>query len=92
MITDTDLDALLAAPLPEADAGAFSVELMERIAEHEARPARIAAWIMAGLLALVTAIALILLAPLIQLSAAIAAAFVAMMLLLSFTVFRSARA
>jgi hypothetical protein len=91
MITDTEFDTLLAAPLPEADAGAFSVELMERIAEHEARPARIAAWIMAGLFALVTAIALLLLAPLMQLSAVIAAAFAAMMLLLSFTVFRSAQ-
>jgi hypothetical protein len=52
-MNDTELDALLAAPLPELDAGDFSVQLMERIARDQARPSRILSWIMVGVLALV---------------------------------------
>ncbi|MBS0471740.1 MAG: hypothetical protein JSR60_11760 [Proteobacteria bacterium] len=96
MITDSELDALLATPLPEADAGAFSVEMMERIAEHEARPARIAAWVMAGLFTLLTALTLLFLAPLAHMGAfgmfTLPAILVALTLTLSFTVLRSARA
>lgn len=58
-MTDHDLDALLAAPLPERDAGAFSVQLMERIAHDAARPARILSWITVGLLFLAVAAACI---------------------------------
>ncbi|MEJ1969626.1 MAG: hypothetical protein WDN03_13480 [Rhizomicrobium sp.] len=57
MMTDTDLDALLAAPLPERDAGAFSVLLLERIAHDQARPARILSWVTVGILAVVIAAA-----------------------------------
>ena len=61
-MNNNELDTLLAQPLPERDAGAFSVALMERIAHHQARPARIAAWIMAGLLTIVITAAMVLLA------------------------------
>jgi len=56
-MNDTELDALLATPLPERDAGEFSVLLMERIAQHEARPARILAWITSGVMLVVIAAA-----------------------------------
>ena len=49
-MNDMELDALLNAPLPERDAGEFSVLVMERITEHEARPARILSWISAGVI------------------------------------------
>lgn len=95
-MNDSELDTLLATPLPDADAGAFSVEMMERIAEHEARPARIAAWIMAGLFTLLTALALLFLAPLVSAGTfgmiTLPAILVALTLVLSFTVLRSARA
>ena len=96
-MNDHDLDALLAEPLPERDAGAFSVALMERIAHDQARPARIAAWIMAGVLTVVVAAAVLLLA---QYSgrasanvspAAIPGALLLLSLLLSFAVLRSVR-
>src|ERR1700749_4087576 len=56
-MTDAELDALLAAPLPECDAGHFSVALMEAVAHDAARPARILSWVMAGVLAVVVAAA-----------------------------------
>jgi hypothetical protein len=56
-MNDTELDALLATPLPERDAGEFSVLLMEKIARHEARPARILAWITSGVMLVVIAAA-----------------------------------
>jgi len=56
-MNDMELDALLSAPLPERDAGEFSVMLMERIAQHEARPARILSWISAGVMIVVFAAA-----------------------------------
>jgi hypothetical protein len=49
-MTEQELDALLSSPLPERDAAEFSVALMERVARHEARPARILSWIMVGVL------------------------------------------
>lgn len=49
-MTDEDLDALLAAPLPDLDTTAFSVALMESIVQRQARPARVLAWFTAGLL------------------------------------------
>lgn len=58
-MNDTDLDTLLSAPLPERDAGAFTVLLMEKIAHDQARPARILSWITVGILTvIVTAAAL----------------------------------
>jgi hypothetical protein len=56
-MNDHDLDALLSQPLPVRDAGEFSVALMERIAQHEARPARILAWISSGVMLIVIAAA-----------------------------------
>lgn len=95
-MNDSDLDVLLAAPLPERDVGAFSVALMERIAREEARPARLAAWAMAALLTVVVAAALVLLGlaagnspfggPLL-----LPGVMVALMLMLSFAVMRSVR-
>jgi hypothetical protein len=58
-MNDTELDALLSTPLPERDASDFSVALMERIAQVQARPARILAWITIGILTLVIAAAAI---------------------------------
>jgi hypothetical protein len=52
-----ELDALLFTPLPERDAAEFSVTLMERIAHHEARPARILSWVMVGVLVVLIAAA-----------------------------------
>ena len=52
-MNDMELDTLLNAPLPERDAGEFSVLLMERITQHEARPARILSWISAGVMLVV---------------------------------------
>jgi hypothetical protein len=56
-MNDMELDALLNTPLPERDAGEFSVLLMERITQHEARPARILSWISAGVMVAVFAAA-----------------------------------
>src|SRR4029077_4864592 len=56
-MNDMELDALLATPLPERDAGEFSALLMEKIAQHEARPARILAWITSGVMLIVIAAA-----------------------------------
>jgi len=56
-MNDMELDALLATPLPERDAGEFSVLLMEKIAQHEARPARILAWLTSGVMFIVIAAA-----------------------------------
>ena len=56
-MNEQELDALLSASLPERDAGEFSVALMERIAQNEARPARIWSWIMIGVLFVVIAAA-----------------------------------
>jgi hypothetical protein len=58
-MNDSDLDALLSTPLPERDAGEFSVTLMEAIARRQARPARILAWIMIGALTCVIAAAMV---------------------------------
>ena len=94
-MNDAELDALLAAPLPERDAGAFSVTLMEAVARDQARPARILSWIMIAILTLVIAAAA-------TLGAAHAAAFgsqpfvipaalLFLTLVLSYAVLRSAR-
>lgn len=56
-MNEQELDALLSTPLPELDAAEFSVALMERIARHEARPARIWSWIMVGVLSVLIAAA-----------------------------------
>ncbi|MBL6852489.1 MAG: hypothetical protein ISS15_13690 [Alphaproteobacteria bacterium] len=56
-MNDTDLDALLSTPLPERDAGEFTVLLMEKIAHDQARPARILSWITVGLLTVIVAAA-----------------------------------
>jgi hypothetical protein len=94
-MNDAELDALLAAPLPEHDAADFSVTLMEAVARHQARPARILSWLMAGVLTLVIAAAALF-------GAAHAAAFgsqpfalpavlLFLTLVLSYAVLRSAR-
>jgi ABC-type Na+ efflux pump permease subunit len=57
MMNDQDLDTLLSRPLPDLDAGTFSVLLMEKISRDQARPARILAWCTTGLLTLVIAAA-----------------------------------
>ncbi len=58
-MNDTDLDALLSTPLPERDAGEFSVLLMEKIAHDQARPARILSWLTVGILTVIVAAACI---------------------------------
>ena len=96
-MNDQELDALLAQPLPERDAGEFSVALMERIAEHEARPARIFAWATSALMLVVIAAACVFGAGAIghvQLgtqSLAIPAALMFLTMILSYTVLRSVR-
>lgn len=94
-MNDNELDALLSQPLPEREAGAFSVALMERIAHHQARPARIAAWIMAGVLTIVIAAAVVLLARFAGQAPfgpfTIPSVLVLLTLLLSFAVLRSVR-
>jgi hypothetical protein len=97
MMTDDDLDTLLATPLPERDAGAFSVALMEAVARRQARPARILAWIATGALALVTVAACLFGASLAGRDAGldntlgIPAILIALTLILSFSVMQSAR-
>jgi hypothetical protein len=96
-MNDAELDALLCAPLPERDAGEFSVLLMERIARDRARPARILSWITVGMLFVVIAAASLFGASLIGRSALNGAVFVipavlsVLTLLLSYTVLQSAR-
>ena len=95
-MNDTELDALLGTPLPERDAADFSIALMERIAHDAARPARIASWIMVGVLfVIVTAACLfgatvahqnVLNNPLL-----IAPVLIGLTLVLSHAVFRSAK-
>jgi hypothetical protein len=96
-MNDTELDALLSAPLPERDAGEFSVRLMERITRDRARPARILSWITVGMLFVAIAAASLFGASLIGRGAmgsavfAIPAALSVLTLLLSYTVLQSAR-
>ncbi|HEY4943870.1 MAG TPA: hypothetical protein VII56_20745 [Rhizomicrobium sp.] len=56
-MNDAQLDELLSAPLPERDAGEFSVTLMEAIARAQSRPARVFSWITIGVLTAVIAAA-----------------------------------
>jgi hypothetical protein len=96
-MTDDDLDAMLATPLPERDAGEFSVALMEAIARRQARPARILAWIATGALAIVTAAACLFGAGLASRDAdlsnalGVPAILIILTLILSFSVMQSAR-
>jgi len=94
-MTDDELDHLLSAPLPEQDAGAFSVAVMERIAQAEARPARILLWSSVAVFSLVIALACAYGAMVAGQGTAptlIPAVLAALTLLLSFTVMRSAQA
>jgi hypothetical protein len=96
-MNDTELDALLSTPLPERDAGDFSIALMEGIARHEAQPARILSWIMAGILVVIVAAAAIFGALFTGRAAlgpqafAVPAALMFLTLLLSYVVLQSAR-
>jgi hypothetical protein len=97
-MNDMELDALLAAPLPERDAGEFSVLLMEKIAQHEARPARILAWITSGVMLVVIAAACVFVASAVghvQLDddthLLIPAALMGLTLILTYTVLQSVR-
>jgi hypothetical protein len=95
-MNDTELDALLSTPLPERDAAEFSVTLMEQIAHDAARPARIASWIMVGVLFALIAAACVFGAALagrnvVSNPLVIATALIALTLLLSHAVFRSAK-
>ena len=93
-MNDSELDALLSSPLPEADAGAFSVALMEAIARRRSRPARILAWIMVGLLTVIVALAGVwgaMAAPSLADPFAVPATLMVFVLLLSLSVLRSAR-
>lgn len=96
-MNDQELDALLAQPLPERDAGEFSVALMERIAEHEARPARIFAWVTSALMLVVIAAACVFGASAIRhvdtaaQNLAIPTTLMFLTMILSYTVLRSVR-
>jgi hypothetical protein len=94
-MNDTDLDALLSAPLPERDAGEFTVLLMERIAHDQARPARILSWITVGLLTVMVAAACVLGARMMShttsLTFTIPTLLTLLTLALSFAVLQSAR-
>jgi crotonobetainyl-CoA:carnitine CoA-transferase CaiB-like acyl-CoA transferase len=96
-MTDAELDALLAAPLPDLDTTAFSVGLMEAIAREEARPARILAWITAGLLGVVMVVAAMFGAAAtshgvtVPLPLAFPIALAGLALVLSYSVFQTAR-
>jgi hypothetical protein len=96
-MTEQELDTLLCSPLPERDAAEFSVGLMERIAQREARPARILSWIMVGVLFVVIAAACAFGASAAGRSAlgvpalAIPCLLTVLTLLLSYSVMRSAR-
>ena len=95
-ITDDTIDALLAEPLPEPALGLFSVELMERIAAEQARPARIFAWIMVGVLFAIVAAACVFGAVVTTRIGgdpiALAVSLAALTLLLSGAVFQASRA
>lgn len=95
MMNDSELDALLATPLPERDAADFSVALMEQIARDQARPARILSWISVGILFVVIAGACVFGASVLQRNSSmmfvIPSALVGLTLLLSVAVMRSAR-
>ena len=56
-MNDSDFDALLSQPLPDLDITPFSVALMEAIVRDRARPARVLAWIMVGVLTLIVVVA-----------------------------------
>jgi len=94
-MNDTDLDTLLSTPLPERDAGEFSVLLMEKIAHDQARPARILSWITVGLLTLIVAAASLYGAQMMNhatsFSVAIPSLLTVLTLALSFAVMQSAR-
>jgi hypothetical protein len=96
-VNDTELDALLSEPLPELDAGAFSVLLMERIARDQSRPAQILSWLTAGVLAIVVTAACLFGAfianrdPLSTAALAVPAALTVLALILSYAVMQSAR-
>ena len=96
-MNDQELDALLAQPLPERDAGEFSVALMERITQHEARPARILAWATSAVMLVVIAAACVFGASAIghanvaAQNLAIPAALMFLTMILSYTVLRSVR-
>jgi hypothetical protein len=95
-MTDDALDALLAAPLPEPALGLFTVALMERIAQDAARPARIFAWIMVGVLFVIVAAACVVGALITTHTGgdpiALAMALTVLTLILSGVVFQAARA
>ena len=92
-MNDDDLDALLSTPLPERDAGAFTVELMERIAHQQARPARILSWITVAILTVIVAAACVIGAKMMTHAStiAIASLLTLLTLALSFAVMQSAR-
>ena len=96
-MNDQELDALLMQPLPERDAGAFSVALMERIAQHEARPARIFAWATSAVMLIVIAAACVFGASAIgrvdiaAQNLAIPTALMFLTMILSYTVLRTVR-
>jgi len=93
-MNDAELDAMLSQPLPERDAGDFSVALMEAIARDRARPARILSWIMVGMLAAIIAAAGVLGAMASQRFSnpvAVPATLLLLTLVLSYSVLRSAR-
>jgi hypothetical protein len=93
-MTDAELDALLCEPLPDGDAGPFSVALMEAIARERARPARILSWISVGVLAAVIAAAGVwgaMVARNFSNAMTVPAALMLLTFLLSYSVLRSAR-
>ena len=95
-MNDTDLDALLSTPLPERDAGEFTVLLMEKIAHDQARPARILSGITVGILTVIVAAAAIYGAQMMKHSLAtgsfaIPSLLILLTLALSFIVMQSAR-
>ena len=96
-MNDQELDALLAQPLPERDAGEFSVALMERITQHEARPARILAWATSAVMLVVIAASCVFGASFIgraniaAQNLAIPATLMFLTMILSYTVLRSVR-
>ena len=96
-MNNSELDTLLSMPLPERDAGEFSVAMLECIARHEGRPARILARITTGVLLVVIVAACTFGASVAQrgsfaaptMTVPVALAF--LMLLLSFGVLQSTR-
>jgi len=95
-MNDPELDALLAAPVPELDTTDFSVTLMEAIAREKSRPNRILSWIMVGVLFVAVALAGVFGALAAGAKAladplAIPSALIVLTLILSYSVLRSAR-